>query len=427
MNIVMMTNTYAPIVGGLERSIETLTGELRDRGHRVLIVVPQIDKYAPDAEQDVLRVPSITHYRRTDFPVQLPVPSALAAALEAFGPEIIHSHHPFLIGDTALRAAARFGVPLIYTMHTMYEHYTHYMPLDSAALKRFLVYLASGYSNLCDHVLAPSRSVAQLLKRRGVFTPISVVPTGICLRDFGSDRGSAFRRRAGIPPGAFVVGSVGRIAREKNIALLISSVGALMDTCPRAHFLLIGDGPMAGEVADFFARRAMRGRLHAAGPLQGPQLVAAYQAMDVFAFTSLSETQGIVLAEAMAAGVPVVAFDAPGTRDIVKDTVNGRLVPAGESAGFVQALSWARTLSARERSAVRSACARTARRFSSRRSAERVMRIYAGAIARGRRGKENGNGLARMAHLIRAEWSLVLNAAQAAGKAVFPLKRPVLP
>jgi glycosyltransferase involved in cell wall biosynthesis len=101
MNIVMMTNTYKPILGGLERSVETVTAELRRRGHEVVIVMPEIEKGMPAPEPQVFRVPALTHVNHTDFPVQLPLPTELAAVLKKFRPDIIHSHHPFLIGDTA--------------------------------------------------------------------------------------------------------------------------------------------------------------------------------------------------------------------------------------------------------------------------------------------------------------------------------------
>lgn len=419
MNIVMMTNTYQPIIGGLERSVETLTREFRGQGHRVLIVVPEIEKGSRGrSERGIFRVPAITHYNHTQFPLQLPVPSALSAVLRSFAPDIIHSHHPFLIGDTALRASASFGVPLVFTMHTMYEKYTHYLPLDSAALKRFIIHLATGYANLCDHVIAPTTSVSGLLRRRGVKTRLSVVPSGIRIEEFSRNRGGDFRGEAGIPAEAFVVGSVSRIAREKNIDFLIRALAGLMEERAEVHFLLVGAGPLARQVRLFFERKTMLRRLHLPGPLRGKRLAEAYRSMDVFAFSSLSETQGIVLAEAMAAGVPVVALDAPGSRDIVEDGVNGRLLAAGDERAFARALDQVRGLDQSGREAMRNGCLRAARRFSSPRIACRVLNIYSSLIKEERRGRSGKNRLAGASQLIKAEWRLMLNLARSAGKAV---------
>src|SRR5690606_28775178 len=115
----------------------------------------------------------------SEFSLRLPVPVALSSVFEEFAPDVVHAHHPFLLGDTALRVAALHGVPLVFTHHTMYEQYTHYSPVDSEAVKQFAIRLPTEYANLCDHVIAPSRSVEGLLRERGVTSPMTAVPTGI--------------------------------------------------------------------------------------------------------------------------------------------------------------------------------------------------------------------------------------------------------
>src|SRR5580698_4103842 len=112
MNILMMTNTYKPMLGGLEKSIESFTKEFRAQGHRVLIVAPEIE--GMEAEEDVIRIPALQNFNGSDFSIQLPIPHILEEALGSFRPDIIHSHHPFLIGDTALRVAAKYNVPLVF-------------------------------------------------------------------------------------------------------------------------------------------------------------------------------------------------------------------------------------------------------------------------------------------------------------------------
>ncbi|HWR75953.1 MAG TPA: glycosyltransferase, partial [Thiobacillus sp.] len=178
MNILIFTNTFTPHVGGVARSVEAFTEEYRTRGHRVLVVAPEFPDM-PQDEVDVVRIPAIQNFNASDFSVVLPIHPALSETIDAFRPDIVHSQHPFLLGMTAVRIARHRGLPLVFTHHTLYEQYTHYVPGDSPALKRFAIELATRYANLADQVFAPSESIRDLLQQRGVVTPIAVVPTGV--------------------------------------------------------------------------------------------------------------------------------------------------------------------------------------------------------------------------------------------------------
>ncbi len=173
MNILMVTNTFTPHIGGVARSVEGFTNRLRDLGHRVVVAAPCFEG-TPACEEDVIRLRAVQGFNGSDFSVPFPITRLLHKALLSFRPDIVHSHHPFLLGDTALRLAADQGIPIVFTHHTMYERYTHYVPGDSPRLKRFAVDLATGYCNLCDRVIAPSDSIARVLLSRGVDTPIDI-------------------------------------------------------------------------------------------------------------------------------------------------------------------------------------------------------------------------------------------------------------
>src|SRR3954469_5309933 len=197
MNICMMTNTYLPHVGGVARSVSTFAEEYRKAGHGVLVVAPTFDGKPPSKKQEALveRVPAIQNFNGSDFSVRLPLAAALSDRIDAFKADIIHAHHPFLLGDTALRIASNKNVPIIFTHHTRYEDYTHYVPLDSPALKEVAINLPTQFANLCDGVIAPSESLAKLIKKRGVTVPIKVVPTGIDVKAFASADGKQFRTK----------------------------------------------------------------------------------------------------------------------------------------------------------------------------------------------------------------------------------------
>ncbi len=418
MNILMMTNTYLPQVGGVARSVASFTEAFRRRGHRVLVVAPNYDELPPD-EQDVLRVPAITNFNNSEFSLRLPVPVALSSAIDEFAPDVVHSHHPFLLGDSALRAAALRGLPVVFTHHTMYEQYTHYVPGDFAALKDFVTHLATEYANACDHVIAPSESVARLLRERGVTKPVSAVPTGIDPRKFARGDARAARKEHGIPDGAFVVGHVGRLAPEKNLPFLARAVAEFMAGHADARFFVVGGGPEEEEIRKEFEGRGLGGRLHLAGPLEGAALADAYHAMDVFAFASQSETQGMVLAEAMTAGLPVVAVDAPGAREVVDDGRNGRLLDRPDEAAFAAALGEVASAGGKEFGRMVKAARATAQEYTLDRCADRVLAIYRQlAETKGLPREEADSAWESTLRLMEAEWGLWSTRLGAAVKAL---------
>ncbi len=430
MNILMMTNTYTPIVGGLERSVRDFSEEYRRRGHRVLIVAPEFDGM-PERERDVLRIPAIQKFNGSDFSVKLPVPRILTKALMEFQPDLIHAHHPFLIGNTALRLAHTRELPLVFTHHTLFEQYTHYLPIDTPAIERFVVELSTGYANLCDQVFAPSHSVAKLLEERDVTTPIAVVPTGVDVQRFASGRRVEGRTALRIGRNALVVGHVGRLAPEKNLGFLARAMARFLTSEPAARCLVVGQGPSEDEIRQVFAEAGVADRLVMPGVLKGQDLIDAYHAMDLFAFASQSETQGLVVAEAMAVGIPVVAVDAPGVRDVVRNGWNGRLLPSEILEEFVTALRWVAHLKpARYRALVKAARA-TAEELSMERCADLALGLYRSLLAKNlvERRLVEENPWTRALHRMRAEWEVLKTVTKAttAAMATRTQSEPVLP
>lgn len=381
MRIVMMTNTYLPHVGGVARSVDGFSRALRALGMKVMVVAPVFPDM-PESETDVVRVPAIQRFNGSDFSVRLPVPGLLTDPLDRFQPDLIHAHHPFLLGDTAVRVASARGLPLVFTHHTLYEEYTHYVSGESEGLKRFVIDLSTGYANLCDHVIAPSQSVASLLQQRGVTVPITVIPTGVELKKFARRSGRRFRKSRGIPHGAFLAGHIGRLAPEKNLMFLTRAVARFLQARPQAWFLLAGAGPLEESMQAWFGEAGVLDRVRFAGILQGRDLADAYDAMDVFAFASKSETQGMVIAEAMAGGTPVIALDASGVREVVRDGVNGRKLSVEDEDSFSAALAWSADLPKDVWRALSRQALRTARGLSSEASAAKLASVYQSLVKR---------------------------------------------
>ena len=421
MNILMFTNTFTPHIGGVAHSVETLAATLRDCGHQVLVVAPDYPG-APQIEPGVIRIPAIQNFNGSEFSVPLPFSKPLERVLDSFAPEIVHSHHPFLLGHSALRIAAMRTLPVVFTYHTRYEMYGHYVARDSAALRRLVRSLALGYCDLCDHVIAPSESIADFLTHHEVEAPVTVIPTGIDVEMFASGNGAALRKRLGISAGSFVVGHVGRLAPEKNLEFLTLAVADFLDAHPGTHFIAVGKGPMREEMLRIFGTRGLSGRVHFPGALQQEELADCYAAMDVFAFSSLSETQGLVLAEAMAAGVPVVALDAPGAREVVSDMHNGCLLPE-EASGeeFSEAIAFLRNSGRKQRTAMKENCRKTADGYSQAITTGMTASLYR-SIVEGAKLKKAPDARQLQATIegLREEWRILQNLANAVKDAVVP-------
>ena len=417
MNIVMLTNTFTPHVGGVARSVEAFTEEYRKRGHRVLVVAPTFPDM-PINEIDVVRIPAIQQFNASDFSVALPVPGLLTDALDSFQPDIVHAHHPYLLGMTAIRIARYRNLPLVFTHHTLYEQYTHYVPGDSPTLKHFVIELATRYANLSDQVFAPSQSIRDLLQKRGVTKLIAVISTGVKLDHFMTGDGARVRTQLHIPEDAFVVGHLGRLAPEKNLEFLAEAVAAFLKTHNRACFLVVGVGPSEQTIRQVFSRQGLDTRLYFAGILEATQLADALHAMDLFAFSSKSETQGMVLTEAMAAGLPVVALDATGVREVVKDRKNGRLLQEETIEAFTAGLQWIADQPAERLQALKHSALETAEIFSLPNTADKALSCYR-ALLQSRIPSASSASTADkhwedVLELIKAEWDILKGIAGAA-------------
>lgn len=423
MNICMMTNTYLPHVGGVARSVSTFAEEYRKRGHGVLVVAPNFEGKPPSKRSEAIveRVAAIQNFNGSDFSVRLPLAASLSDRLDAFQADIIHAHHPFLLGDTALRVATGKNVPIVFTHHTRYEDYTHYVPFDSPALKEIAINLPTRFANLCDGVIAPSESLAKLIRKRGVQVPVKVVPTGIDVKSFASANGANFRAKFKIPPRAFVVGHVGRLAPEKNLGYLAEAVALFLKRSRGTWFLVVGGGPSEEKMKATFAKHGVADRLVLAGKHTGRSLHEAYRAMDVFAFASKSETQGMVLAEAMAAALPVVALNASGVREVMRDGKNGFMLPGRASPErFAKELENLRGNGVLRRAFRREASA-TAELFSRERCATLALEFYE-EIRRATRRERLENTLNPWGTVLQRlglEWDLLATRAQTVANAVF--------
>jgi 1,2-diacylglycerol 3-alpha-glucosyltransferase len=249
-------------------------------------------------------------------PLQRAVQQAVAE-----GVDLIHTQTPFAAHYAGLAAARRHGIPVLTTYHTHFEEYIHhYLPLlPRAALRALARRVARSQCNDLDAVVVPSAAMAETLDRYGVTAPVRVLPTGIPVAQFAGGDGGRFRARNGIPPHQPLALFVGRVAFEKNIDFLLEAMVAAIAQLPQLLLVVAGEGPALAGLRRRAEALGIAANLRFVGYLdRATELPDCYAAADVFAFASRTETQGLVLLEAMAAGVPVFALARMGTRDIVE-------------------------------------------------------------------------------------------------------------
>jgi len=329
MHIAFFSNFYLPVVNGVVRSVESFRQELTRQGHNVFVFAQENNGYQDEAPF-IFRYPSLTIPMEVDVPAVIPVSPFVNKLLPSLKPEVIHTHHPILLGQTAANKAEELNLPLVFTFHTQYREYTHYIPLPQDAIQEFLKdtveTLLKDYMRKCQHIVIPSESMKEILVRDyGLRDRFTVIPTGIDLEPYRAADGKALRADMGWNSDTVLV-SIGRLAEEKNWRVLLQAAQKAHEKHPDLRVVLIGDGPQRKELEEFVSELGMTDRVMFTGQLPFSEVAVHLKAADLFGFASVTETQGLVTMEAMAAGLPVVAVDASGTRDIVEDGKQGFLV-----------------------------------------------------------------------------------------------------
>jgi 1,2-diacylglycerol 3-alpha-glucosyltransferase len=342
VRVLFISDVYFPRVNGVSTSIRTFRQDLANCAVDTLLVAPRYASAdsAEPAEDAVLRVPSgrvprDPEDRRMSWRALIRTLDALPDG--AF--DIVHIHTPFVAHYAGVRCARRAGVPCVATYHTFFEEYLHhYVPVLPRPMSRFLA--RSFTRSQCAAVqalIAPSEPMRAVLDAYGVRTAIHVLPTGLAPDQFRAGDGRAFRTAAGIAAGRPLVTYVGRVAHEKNISFLLQMFAEVLKSVPDALLVIAGEGPAREALRAEVAARGLGTHVHFAGYLERDSaLLDCYAAASVFVFASRTETQGLVLLEAMAQGAPVVSTAELGTRSILPGS--GALIVPEERDAFAAAV-----------------------------------------------------------------------------------------
>lgn len=338
LRILMISDVYFPRINGVSTSIQTFRRSLHEAGHETVLIAPAYpDRNWVDREAGVIRVPS--RYVPRDPEDRMMVPAAIRAlqpALEKQKFDLVHIQTPFVAHYLGLHLARRLGVPVIETYHTYFEEYLHhYVPLLPRSVMRFAArrFTVSQCKDLAALVV-PSMAMETALKEYGVSCPMHIIPTGLEIDRFRKGDGQRFRQQLGIAPGQPTLVHVGRIAHEKNIDFLFRTLALVVKSVPDVVMVVAGEGPALKHCRDYVESRGLTRHVRFVGYLsRDSELLDCYQAGDLFVFSSRTETQGLVLLEAMALGVPVVSTAYMGTLDILRPERGARIAPDDE-AGF---------------------------------------------------------------------------------------------
>lgn len=328
MRIGIFTDSYRPYTSGVVKSIDTFSRELRKKGHETYIFSPNYPN--SEKEENVFRFASVPAPTQKDFSLAIPLSFHISATIKRTKLELIHVHSPFLMGYLGSRCAKRHQLPLVFTYHTLYDQYTHYMPFLRNTSKQFMKNLGVDFSNKCDLVITPTNAVKKYLTDNGVTAPICNIPTGLNMSEFEHMDKEWLRECYKIPKDHVVLLFVGRLGKEKNIDFLIRCFHRVLKQLPKISLVLVGSGPEEQSLRSLSNRLGIGDRLIFTGLQEKRNVINCYAGADIFVFPSVTETQGIVLLEAKAAGLPAVAISAFGAAEMIKDGEDGFLSPHDE-------------------------------------------------------------------------------------------------
>jgi 1,2-diacylglycerol 3-alpha-glucosyltransferase len=358
VRVVLTTESFLPYMSGVTVSVDALARGLGARGHEVLVLAPRPARGetpepvgSPGPEPQYAWLPSYQMPGVAPAGYRMPWPNPWSGALEEarrFRPQVVHANSPFVSGLLARGLARDLRLPLVFTHHTRFADYGHYFgPLAGPGTR-----LTDGYLRrfwlACAAIVAPSGDLGREIRERlpAPADRVHVIPTGIDVAGIRALDPIDPRTEAGWPPDAIVVASLGRLAQEKSPELVLDAAAAAIARVPALRLLVIGGGPSEEDLRDRAAAPDLAGRVRLTGALPRPEALATLAGADLFLFTSRTETQGLVLAEALAAGLPAIAVDGPGVRDSVRDGVDGIVVApepavtrAARLAGEVVALT----------------------------------------------------------------------------------------
>ena len=327
MKVAFFTNTYLPISYGSVTSIRNFRRGLEELGHEVHIFTPNVKGYQ-DKEINIHRTPSSMYGYKIKYPIAHPWTRHPHKLAKKIGFDVIHCHQPYTVGYYGVNIGKELGLPVVFTHHCRYEDYVHYMPpvLPRKLLAWMVVRSATKYANKCQQIVAPAETIKKMISARGVARPITVIPTGIEWSRFQGGKREQTRKEYGIADEETLLLSNGRIDQEKNIEMMTGALFPLLKKNNKLKIIFVGEGSLRKHIEQAAKEKGIEKQVILTGVIAQEKIQDSYSAGDIFVQTSYTETQGMSLLEALAAGLAVVAVQATGSIDQVEHGKTGLLV-----------------------------------------------------------------------------------------------------
>lgn len=377
LRILMISDVYFPRVNGVSTSIRTFRRELQALGHEVTLIAPAYPGYE-QSEPGIIRIASRgVLMDPEDRMMRRHVLDQMWPELKKQQFDVLHIHTPFIAHYAGLYLAAQLGVPVVESYHTFFEEYLyHYVPLVPRPLMRLLARrVTTSQCNAVHQIISPSRAMHEALLNYGVRTPIEILPTGLEAGQYRLGDGARFRAGHGIGADRPTLLYVGRVAHEKNIDFLVHCFQRVHAALPEALLLIVGEGPAQAHLRALVLKLHLDAAVKFIGYLdRDSTLLDCYRAGDVFVFASRTETQGLVLLEALAQGTPVVSTMHMGTHDVLEGTQGTRVVKEDRESFASVCIELLRNPDTRQQLAAHAT--QDAARWSSRVMTERLVRLY---------------------------------------------------
>ncbi len=382
MRILIFSNTYKPVVSGVVTSIALFRQGLVEAGHGVHIVAPEYEDYQ-DEEPYVFRFAALDLPERVDLSLPIPFKMTMLPTVRGVKPALIHSQHPFGMGGLAADFARDLNLPLVFTLHSHYDAYIQqYVPIVPKLAGVLAEEVVKRYMEKCAHVVAPTPQIRDfILHEYEVDVPVTVVPTPVDLSLYHDLEPQRIRAELGLED-AEVLMYVGRLAEEKSLDFLLRAFARIVIRRPQARLLLVGKGMHERSLQRLASKLGLGKRVIFSGAVPHDVIPHYVAAADLFVFSSLVDTQGLVLIEAMAAGIPVVAVEAPGPMDALAE--GGGVLVAAQEEAFADAVL-ALLADAPRRRAMGEQAARAVQRYTVPSTTARMLDVYEEAIAAGPR------------------------------------------
>ncbi|MFL9710776.1 glycosyltransferase [Methylobacillus sp. Pita1] len=333
MKILFISDVYFPRVNGVSTSIRTFVSQMQALGHEVHLIAPDYG-VATEDEAWIKRIPARNiYFDPEDRLMRYGVVLKLLPELREENYDVVHIHTPFVAHYLGIKLSRLLDIPCLETYHTFFEDYMHhYLPwIPRSMARRIAINTSRRQCNAVNAIIAPSQPMLDALRSYGVKTSAEVIPTGLQEKSFEEADGEVFRDRYGISRQRPVALFVGRVAHEKNIDFLLRMANELRRQQPDMLLVVAGEGPAQKHLQALSAELALGDNIKFIGYLdRNTELNACYKAADVFVFASKTETQGLVLLEAMAQGVPVVALAELGTKSILIEGEGAMIAPEDE-------------------------------------------------------------------------------------------------